>query len=141
MAAIGALESRDAEGDLVAVLHPKQVSDLRRDLTGTVAASFFGSEKGAGVVSDALPGAKLGGAVGDIAGVDVFQTSAIPNAGGDHKGGLFVKGVTNGMYQVWDARTESHRETLQPSTVLACSVHYGLAEIRDTWGQEIASDV
>jgi hypothetical protein len=139
MAAIGALEARDATGDLVAVLHPKQVSDLRRDLTGTVAASFFGSEKGAGVVGDALPNAKLGGAVGNIAGVDVFQTSTVPTST-DLKGGMFVKGVTNGMYQVWDARTESHREALQPSTILATTVHYGLAEIRDTWGQEIASD-
>lgn len=139
MAAIGALEARDATGELVCVLHPKQVSDLRRDLTGTVAASFFGSEKGAGTVGDALPDAKLGGAVGNIAGVDVFQTSTVP-VSTDRKGGMFVKGVTNGMYQVWDARTESHRETLHPATTLATTSHYGLAEIRDTWGQEIASD-
>lgn len=136
--AIGALEARDATGSLVAVLHPKQVSDLRRDLTGTVAASFFGSERGAGVAGD-VSDAKLGGAVGNIAGVDVFQTSTVPEAT-DKKGGMFVRGVTNGMYQVWDARTETHREALYPATIIACSTHYGLAEIRDEWGQEIASD-
>lgn len=138
MKAIGALEARDAQGQLVAVLHPKQVSDLRRDLTGTVAASFFGSERGAGVAGD-VSDAKLGGAVGNIAGVDVFQTSTVPEAT-DKKGGMFVKGVTNGMYQVWDARTETHREALYPATIIACSTHYGLAEIRDEWGQGIESD-
>jgi hypothetical protein len=140
MAAIGALQAREIPGmPLVAVLHPKQVSDLRRDLTGTVAASFFGSPAGSSVASDVV-NAKNEGRVGNIAGVDIFQTTAIPNAAGDHKGGMFVAGVTNGLYEVWDARTESHRDPLQPGTVLTCSVNFGVAEIRDAWGQEIASD-
>lgn len=138
MAAIGVLESNDALGQLVAVLHPVQVSELRRDLTGTVAASFFGSERGASVVSSALPDAKLNGNVGDIAGVDVYQTSAVALST-TYRGVMFVRGVAFLEYKIWDARTESHREALHPATVITCSANYGTATVRNTWAQGVRS--
>lgn len=138
MQAIGAIEANDGLGQLVAVLNPVQVSELRRDLTGTVAASFFGSERGAGVVADALPEAKMNGHVGNIAGVDVFQTSAVALST-TYRGVMFVKGVAFLEYKIWDARTESHREPLTPGTVLTCSANYGFATVRNTWAEGVRS--
>lgn len=138
MAAIGALEANDALGQLVAVLNPVQVSELRRDLTGTVAASFFGSEAGARTVAGALPDAKLNGHVGTIANVDVFQTSAVLLST-TYRGVMFVKGVAFLEYKIWDARSESHREALHPSTVLTCSANYGFATVRNTWAEGLRS--
>jgi hypothetical protein len=138
MQAIGAIEANDGLGQLVAVLNPKQVSDLRRDLTGTVAASFFGSESGASTVKDALPDAKMNGHVGNIAGVDVYQTSAVALST-TYRGSMFVKGVAFLEYKIWDARTESHREALHPSTVLTCSANYGFATVRNTWAEGVRS--
>ena len=132
MQGIGVIEAADGLGQLVAVLNPVQVSGLRRDLTGTVAASFFGSEKGAAVVGDALPDAKLNGHVGNIAGVEVYQTSAVALST-TYRGAMFVKGVSFLEYKVWDARTESHREPLTPGTILTCSANYGFATVRNTW--------
>jgi hypothetical protein len=136
--AIGGLEARDAVGSLVAVLSAKQLSDLRRDLTGTVAASFYGSEKGAATVGN-IADANLEGKA-EIAGVDIYTTTAVATGGGDDKGGVFVKGVSNGFYEVWDSRPEQHREALRPGTQLVCSVNFGVAEIRDAWGQGLFSD-
>jgi len=138
MASIGALEANDALGELVAVLNPVQTSGLRRDLTGTVAASFFGSESGAATVRDALPDAKMNGHVGNIAGVDVFQTSAVALST-TYRGSMFVKNVAFLEYKIWDARTESHREPLQPGTILTCSANYGFATVRNTWAEGVRS--
>jgi hypothetical protein len=138
MTAIGALEANDALGQLVLVINPVQTSELRRDLTGTVAASFFGSEAGASTVKDALPDAKLNGHVGNIAGVDVYQTSAVALST-TYRGVMFVKNVAFLEYKIWEARTESHREPLQPGTVLTCSANYGFATVRNTWAQGLRS--
>jgi hypothetical protein len=138
MQGIGTIEAADGLGQLVAVLNPVQVSGLRRDLTGTVAASFFGSEAGASVVKDALPDAKLNGHVGNIAGVDVYQTSAVALST-TYRGSMFIKGVTFLEYKIWDARTESHREPLTPGTILTCSANYGFATVRAEWAVGLRS--
>lgn len=137
--ALGALEARDARGEIVAVLSPKQLSDLRRDLLGTVAASFYGSPQGAATVGD-IANTDTSGTPGNIDGIKVYTTTALSQAAGNDQGGLFVKGVTNGFYEVWDMRTESHRDALKPGTQLVCSVNFGVAEIRDAWGQALFSD-
>ncbi len=139
MKALGALEARDAVGDIVAVLSPKQLSDLRRDLTGTVASSFYGSAAGAATVSD-IGTVDTTGTPGNVAGIPVYTTTALSQAAGNDQGGLFVKGVTNGFYEVWDVRSESHREALRPGTQLVCSANFGVAEIRDSWGEALFSD-
>jgi hypothetical protein len=137
MVAIGAIEGKDGVGDLAAVLNPAQTSELRRDLTGTVAASFFGSERGA-AVAGTLAEAKMAGAVGNIAGVDVFQTTGVVLST-TYRGAMFVKGEAAGIYEVWDARTEQHRDAFQPGTQLAATSCYGLAQIRADWGVSLRS--
>ncbi len=138
MQGIGTIEAADGLGQLVAVLNPVQVSGLRRDLTGTVAASFFGSEAGARTVSDALPGAKMNGQVGEIAGVEVYQTSAVALST-TYRGEMFIKGVSFLEYTVWDARSEVHREPLTPGSILTCSANYGFATVRAAWAVGLRS--
>lgn len=138
MQTIGVIEAADGLGQLVAVLNPTQVSELRRDLTGTVAASFFGSEAGARTVAGALPDAKMNGMVGEIAGVEVYQTSAVAQST-TYRGAVFIKGVTFLEYTIWDARSETHREPLTPGSILTCSANYGFATVRAGWAAGLRS--
>lgn len=137
--AISQLEQRDAIGSLAGVFHPVQVGDLRTVVTVTANANFASnpSFNDGGVVD-----AKLMGYVGNPFGVELYMSSAVPtaNAGADRAGGIFVKGVSNGLYEVWDTRVENHRDVFQPGTQLAATSCYGVAEIRDSWGQGVTTD-
>lgn len=136
--AVSALEQRDAIGQLVAVLHPVQVGDLRLGLGASAASLWTVPSAGAEPFTDY----KGAGYAGNLFGVDIFMTSAVPtaNAGADRDGGIFVKGVTDGIYEVRDIGAETHRDAFLPGTQIACTSYYGAVEIRDTWKQRIVTD-
>jgi len=136
--AVSQLEQRDAMGQLVTVLHPVQVGDLRAALGSSAASLWTSGAQGAGEFTDY----KGAGYAGNLFGVDIFMTSAVPtaNAGADRDGGMFVRGVTDGIYEVRDIQAETHRDAFLPGTQIACTSYYGAVEIRDTWKQRIVTD-
>lgn len=135
--ALGVLEANDILGDIVAVIHPTQTMELEKDLTGTAAAAFFGSERGASAADGGLSAPRNGGRVGRVLGIDFYQTSAVVFST-TFRGAMFTKEAA-GLYELWASRTETHRDAFQPGTQIAATSDYGVAIIRDAWGRGLRS--
>jgi hypothetical protein len=93
LAAIGDLERVSsgtyAEGDVMAVLHTQQVTDLRSNFATTTSGALQWAQ-----VAQDIQVIKGAGYRGRIFGVDVFASAYVPsaNAGADRAGGLFARG-------------------------------------------------
>ena len=122
------LEAADATGEFVAVLKPAFLATLRTDVAISTSA-FEGNEK-SGNTGAVAP--QPAGSLGPISGVQSYLTSAAGTSC------MFVKGVSHGVYEVWDARTETHRDTFQPGTQIAATSLYGVATIRAAWSTDVA---
>lgn len=126
--AMADLEAADATGQFVAVVLPAALATIRTDVA-TSTGAFYGGPSSPS--SDAVQ-AVNNGFVGNVANVPVYLTSAAgTNA-------MFVKGVSHGVYEVWDLRTETHRDAFQPGTQLAATTCYGVATIRAAWSTDVA---
>lgn len=128
MDAIADLEAADATGEFVAVVNPADFAVIRSDLTSGSSVTYAGNP--AWNMSDATS-AKPSGLVGNLAGVGVYLTSAAATSC------MFVKGLSHGIYEVWDVRTETHRDAFQPGTQIAATTMYGGATIRAAWSSDI----
>lgn len=146
--AISALELRDAQGSVVAVLHPVQSGDLRADIVPTFDAEgttrtprsgreYFTSGNDSSVVKPTYEGR-----VGSLYGIPIWHTSTVAtaNAGADRAGAVFVRNLCLGMYEIRGPRTEMQRDASLPGTEIVVTANYGVAEIRDEWGQSIITD-
>ncbi len=120
------LEAADATGEFVAVLVPSFLATLRTDIT--ISTSAFEGGKGS---SDTAVLGQPNGSIGVIAGVPTYLTSGVATSC------MFVKGVSHGLYEVWDARTETHRDAFQPGTQIAATSLYGTATIRAAWSTDV----
>lgn len=138
-AGVSALEQADADGPLVAVLHPVQTGDLRASLTATANANFHSNPQLNQSILDDL--SRPAGYVGVHFGVPIYHTSAVPLSGTpDRTGAIFVKGMALGCYEIWDTRVETHRDALQPGTIVAATSCRGSAEILDRRGVTVKTD-
>jgi hypothetical protein len=127
--AMADLEAADATGQFVAVVLPAALATMRTDLTTATTVSFAANDRNPTLdLASNFPN----GFVGNIAGVDTYLTSA---AGTNV---MFVKGVAHGIYEVWDIKTETHRDTFQPGTQIAATTCYGGATIRAAWSTDVA---
>ncbi len=126
--AMADLEAADAGPTYVAVVKPVVAATMRTDLTTATTVSFAGNS-----ANPTLGLAKPfeNGFIGNIAGVDVFLTSAAGTSC------MFVKGVSHGLYEVWDMKTESHRDIFQPGTQIAATSLYGVCTVRAAWSSDI----
>jgi len=148
LAALSALEQRDAVGSVVAVLHPVQTGDLRGsivptfDAEGTTRTPRSGREYFDGGNDSGLVKPTFEGMAGSLYGVPIYHTSlvATANAGADRAGAVFVRNLCLGMYEIRSPRTELQRDASLPGTEVVVTANYGVAEIRDTWGQSIITD-
>lgn len=88
--AITALEVAKTEGPLMALLHPVQWGDIRKDL----GINSGGALQFAPATAE-LVAFRGSGFQGSLAGVDVFTSTFVPtmNAGADRGGGMFGKGA------------------------------------------------
>jgi len=114
------------------VLHPSVAYDLKANLTNTFANSN---------ANDLANQALRDGFVGRIAGVNVFETTNVGNTGniGDHKNAVFHKDAL-GLAIMQDLKIETQRDaSLRADEIVATAV-YGVAELHDTYGVEVAAD-
>ncbi len=126
--AMADLEAADATGQFVAVVLPAALATLRTDVQTST-----GAFQGGPAVNNANVVQAFGnGYVGPVSTVDTYLTSL---AGTNC---MFVKGVSHGVYTVWDTRTETHRDTFQPGTQIAATSCYGVATIRAAWSTDVA---
>jgi len=125
--AMADLEAADAVGDFVFVVRSAFLAAIRANITTTTNA-YSGNERANTL--DATD-ATTGGAVGTLAGVETYFSTAPATSC------MFVKGVSHGLYEVWDVRTETHRDIFQPGTQLAATTLYGVATIRAAWSTDL----
>ena len=135
--AVAKLRSAGVPGDgLNAVIHPQVAFDLKSGLTNTFA------NPNPGVGNEAL----RSGLVGQIAGVNIFETSNIadssgnnPGTTGDYKGAVFHSDAL-GLAMMQDLKIETQRDaSLRADEIVATAV-YGVGELDDSKGCEVEAD-
>jgi N4-gp56 family major capsid protein len=135
--AVAKLRSAGVPGDdLACVIHPQVAFDLKSGLTNTFA------NPNPGVGNEAL----RTGFVGQIAGVDVYETSNIadssgnePGTTGDYKGAVFHRDAL-GLAMMQDLKIEQQRDASIRGTELVATAVYGVGELIDGHGCEIEAD-
>lgn len=117
--AIYKLESANAIGPFVCVLHPIQVHDLRTALATTTGAVWGGPSAPAGDL----------GAFASLYGVDVFKSTncASVNVGADRQGVMMPMGNQAGLAYVLKtgAKTEFQRDASLRATEIVVTAIYG----------------
>jgi len=118
--------------DCAVVLHPKIAYDLKANLTNTFANPNAG---------DLQNEAMRTGFVGQIGGVDIYESSNMSNTGtaGDFKGALFHKDAM-GLALLQDLKIETQRDASIRGTEIVATAVYGVGELHDTYGVELQLD-
>jgi len=135
--AVAKLRAAGVPGDdLACVIHPQVAFDLKSGLTNTFA------NPNPGVGNEAL----RSGFVGQIAGVDVYETSNMadsssnnPGTTGDYKGAVFHRDAL-GLAMMQDIKIEQQRDASIRGTELVATAVYGVGELIDAHGCEIEAD-
>ena len=135
--AVAKLRANAVPGDnLSAVIHPQVAFDLKSGLTNTFA------NPNPGVGNEILRSSL----VGQIAGVNIFETSNMadasgnnPGTTGDYKGAVFHPDAL-GLAMMQDLKIETQRDaSLRADEIVATAV-YGVGELNDTNGCEVEAD-
>ena len=135
--AVAKLRAAGVPGEnLSAVIHPQVAFDLKSGLTNTFA------NPNPGVCNEAL----RTGLVGQIAGVNIFETSNMtdssdndPGTTGDYKGAVFHSDAL-GLAMMQDLKIETQRDaSLRADEIVATAV-YGVGELDDSKGCEVEAD-
>jgi len=136
MTAIYTLEAANAPRPYAAVLHPRQILDLRTLLVGASGSTATYLNKYAPDLS-----VKPGAFVANFMGVDFFADTNVDtaNAAADYKGAMFSVGEALGMAELWPARTELERRAAGRATEIVTTSAYGVAELVDAYGVAILS--
>lgn len=118
--------------DIFCVLHPEIAYDLKANITNTFANPNAG---------DLQNEAMRMGFVGMLAGVPVYETSNIANAGaaGDYIGGVFHRDAL-GLAMVGDINIETQRRASYLGDDIVASAHYGVGVLQETYGVAVAAD-
>ena len=122
--------------EISGVFHPLNAYDLKSNLTNT-----FGGRD-----TDLSNEALRNGFVGNVAGVNIFETSNLadssgnnPGTTGDYKGAVFHKDAL-GLAMMQDLKIETQRDaSLRADEIVATAV-YGTGELHDSYGVEILGE-
>lgn len=139
--AIFTLENADAAslGQIVGVLHPRQAADIRSAVDADSGQAYAGVAGARGSVLGPAPGP---GFFGAWFGIPFWMSTNVPtvNAGADRAGGIFISDYALGLVNKWTARVEAMRWPPIRGIVLTASAMYGVGEIEDLAGVEVATD-
>ena len=118
--------------DMSCVLHPAVAYDLKANMTNT-----FANPNPTDLANEAL----RTGFVGQLAGVNVYESSNMANTGttGDFKGGLFHKDAL-GLAILQDIKIETQRDASIRGTEIVATAVYGVGELHDSYGIEVLAD-
>lgn len=126
------LRTNSAPGPYYGVFHPKQIFNVKKALTNT----FAGSSN----IPDLGNEAMRSGFVGQIAGIQIFESSNISVDGSDDSiGGVFSQDAL-GLALMQDLKIESQRDaSLRADEIVATAV-YGVGELHDSYGVKLTAD-
>ena len=124
------LKTNKAPGPYYGVFHPKQIFNVKKSLTNT----FVGRD------TELSNEAMRTGFVGNIAGIQIFETSNISVDGSDDSiGGVFSQDAL-GLAMMQDLKIESQRDaSLRADEIVATAV-FGVGELHDSYGVKITAD-
>lgn len=139
--AIFTLENADSAnlGPIVGVLHPRQAADIRQAVDADSGQAYAGV---AGARAAQLGPAPGPGFFGAWFGIPFWMSTNVPtvNAGADRGGAIFIADYALGMVNKWSARVEAMRWPPIRGIVLTASAMYGVGEVEDLAGVEVATD-
>jgi hypothetical protein len=126
------LRTANAPGPYYGVFHPKQIFNVKKALTNTFA--------GTANIPDLGNEAMRAGYVGQIAGIQIFESSNISvDVSDDSIGGVFSQDAL-GLAMMQDLKIESQRDaSLRADEIVATAV-YGVGELHDSYGVKLTAD-
>ena len=131
--AVAKLRTANVPAPYYGVFHPKVMYQIKKQLTNT----FVGS---AGNMPDMGNEALRQGFVGNIAGVQIFESSNIAVDGSDDSIGAIFSQDALGMAMMQDLKIESQRDaSLRADEIVATAV-YGVGELHDSYGVKLTAD-
>ena len=124
------LKTNKAPGPYYGVFHPKQIFNVKKSLTNT----FVGRD------TELSNEAMRSGFVGNVAGIQIFETSNISVDGSDDSiGGVFSQDAL-GLAMMQDLKIETQRDaSLRADEIVATAV-FGVGELHDTYGVKLTAD-
>ena len=124
------LKTNKAPGPYYGVFHPKQIFNVKKSLTNT----FVGRD------TELSNEAMRTGFVGNIAGIQIFETSNITVDGSDDSiAGVFSQDAL-GLAMMQDLKIESQRDaSLRADEIVATAV-FGVSELHDSYGVKLTAD-
>ena len=124
------LKTNKAPGPYYGVFHPKQIFNVKKSLTNT----FVGRD------TELSNEAMRTGFVGNIAGIQIFESSNISVDGSDDSiGGVFSQDAL-GLAMMQDLKIETQRDaSLRADEIVATAV-FGVGELHDSYGVKITAD-
>ena len=124
------LRTNNAPGPYYGVFHPKQIFNVKKTLTNT----FVGRD------TELSNEAMRTGFVGNIAGVQIFESSNISVDGSDDSvGGVFSQDAL-ALAMMQDLKIESQRDASLRADELVATAVFGVSEIHDSYGVKITAD-
>ena len=129
--AVAKLRAKGVSGnDLFCVLHPHVAYDLKANMTNT-----FANPNGGDIQNEAM----RNGYVGQIAGVNIFESANISDTDGDSLGGLFHREAL-GLAMMQDINIETQRDASLRATELVATAVYGKGVLLNKYGVEMSFD-
>jgi hypothetical protein len=142
LSAINKLEQANAPKPYVAVLHSKQIGDLRADLaTRGSAASLFGHVQDIEGQTRNYGPVNAGQAFEHF-GVPIYNDNTVATVGGtDRSGAMYAQEFALGYAHKWQNRVELQRRAVGRSTSVVLSTAKAEATLKNAAGVEIISDI
>jgi N4-gp56 family major capsid protein len=131
--AVAKLSTAAAPGPYVGVFHPKVMYQIKKQLTNT----FVGS---AGNMPDTGNEAMRNGYVGNIAGVQIFESSNVAVDGSDDSVGAIFAMDALGLAMGQDITIETQRDASARATEIVGTATYGVSELHDSYGVKLTAD-
>jgi N4-gp56 family major capsid protein len=124
------LKTNKAPGPYYGVFHPKQIFNVKKSLTNT----FVGRD------TELSNEAMRTGFVGNVAGIQIFESSNIAVDGSDDSiGGVFSQDAL-GLAMMQDLKIESQRDASLRADELVATAVFGVSELHDSYGVKITAD-
>ena len=124
------LKTNNAPGPYFGVFHPKQIFNVKKSLTNT----FVGRD------TELSNEAMRTGFVGNIAGIQIFESSNISVDGSDDSIGAVFSQDALGLAMMQDLKIETQRDaSLRADEIVATAV-FGVGELHDSYGVKITAD-
>jgi hypothetical protein len=129
--AIAALEQRDVTGLIVGVFHPKQLADLRLDITGRTGEVW-------GKAGNDLQG-HYRDDWGSLFDVPMYATTVVASSAGNYQGALFTSQEALGYLEIIAPRVELWRDGRALLDYVVTNMMYGSVIISNTRAQQVLS--